>query len=135
MQEGQSVAITGDGFDGITLSGNIASVGTQVVTSDSLGSGATYEVIVAMPALTAEQQKRLKLGMSAKLSIVTYQNDTAIVIPPETIQKDGNQLFVEYRDTQGKTAQRIAVKVGRVTAEGVEVFGLKPGYVRKTNRP
>lgn len=88
-----------------------------------------------MPALTAEQQKRLKLGMSAKLSIVTYQNDTAIVIPPETIQKDSNQLFVEYRDTQGKAAQRIAVKVGRVTAEGVEVFGLKPGYVRKTNRP
>lgn len=135
VQEGQSVEITGDGFDGIALSGNIASVGVQVVTADSSGSGATYEVIVAMPALSAEQQKRLKLGMSAKLSIVTYRNDVAVVIPTEAIQKEGNQLFVEYGNTKGKAAQRIAVKSGRVTVEGVEVFGLKPGYVRKTNRP
>lgn len=135
LQEGQLVEITGDGFDGISLSGNVASVGAQVVTSDSPGSGATYEVIVAMPALTAEQQKRLKLGMSAKLSIITYQNDAAIVIPPEAIQKDGKQLFVEYSDTEGKAAQRVAVKSGRVTAEGVEVFGLKPGYVQNINRP
>jgi multidrug efflux pump subunit AcrA (membrane-fusion protein) len=135
VQEGQLVEITGDGFDSIALSGNIASVGAQVVTSDSPGSGTSYDVIVAMPTLTAEQQKRLKLGMSAKLSIVTYQNDAAIVIPPEAIQKDGKQLFVEHSDTVGKTAQRIVVKAGRVTAEGVEVFGLKPGYVRKTIRP
>ena len=131
VQEGQSVEITGDGFDGIALSGNVVSVGAQVVTSDSPGSGATYEVVVTMPALSAEQQKRLKLGMSAKLSIITYQNDTAIVIPHEVIQKEGDQLFVEYRDTEGNAAQRIEVKTGRVTAEGVEVFGLKAGNVRK----
>lgn len=135
VQEGQSVEITGDGFDGIALSGSVASVGAQVATSDSPGSGASYEVIVSMPALSAEQQKRLKLGMSAKLSIVTYQNDTAIVIPHEVIQKEGNQLFVEYRNTEGAAAQRIAVKAGRVSVEGVEVFGLKPGYVRTMNRP
>jgi len=88
-------------------------------------------VVVTMPALSAEQQKRLKLGMSAKLSIITYQNDTAIVIPHEVIQKEGDQLFVEYRDTEGNAAQRIEVKTGRVTAEGVEVFGLKAGNVRK----
>lgn len=135
VQEGQPVEITGDGFDGVTLSGNIASVGAQVVTSDSPGSGASYEVIVAMPALSAEQQTRLKLGMSTKLSIITYQNDAAMIIPSEAIQKDGGQLFVEYRDTEDNTVQRIAVKAGRVTAEGLEVFGLKPGYVRTTNRP
>ena len=135
VQEGQLVEITGDGFDGITLSGNVASVGAQVVAIDSPGSGANYEVIVAMPALSAEQQKRLKLGMSAKLSIITYQNDTAIVIPHEAILKEGNQLFVEYRNMEGAAAERIAVKAGRVSAEGVEVFGLKPGYVRTMNRP
>lgn len=135
VQEGQSVEITGDGFDGITLRGNVASVGSQVVTSDLPGSGITYEVMVAMPPLTAEQQKHLKLGMSAKLSIVIYQNDSAIVIPPEAIQKEGRQLFVEYSDAEGKAAQRVMVKAGRVTAEGVEVFGLKFGYVRKTIRP
>lgn len=131
VREGQSVEITGDGFDGIVLSGSIASVGTQVVTSDSSGSGVTYEVIVTMPVLSAEQQKRLKLGMSAKLSVVTYQNENAFVIPPEVIQKDGNQLFVEYSEIEGKIAQRIEVKAGRVAAEGVEIFGLKSGYVQK----
>ncbi|MGZ8171855.1 MULTISPECIES: efflux RND transporter periplasmic adaptor subunit [Methylobacter] len=128
IQEGQPVEITGDGFDGIALSGNVASVGSQVVTSDLQGSaGVSYEVMVTMPPLTAEQQKHLKLGMSAKLSIVIYQNDSAIVIPPEAIQKEGQQLFVEYSDAEDKAAQRVTVKAGRVTAEGVEVFGLKLG--------
>ncbi|MEE7627374.1 efflux RND transporter periplasmic adaptor subunit [Methylobacter sp. Wu8] len=136
IQEGQPVEITGDGFDGIALSGNVASVGSQVVTSDLPGSaGVSYEVMVTMPPLTAEQQKHLKLGMSAKLSIVIYQNDSAIVIPPEAIRKEGQQLFVEYSDAEDKEAQRVTVKAGRVTTEGVEVFGLKPGYVQKTLRP
>ena len=59
----------------------------------------------------------------------------AIVIPHEAILKEGNQLFVEYRNMEGAAAERIAVKAGRVSAEGVEVFGLKPGYVRTMNRP
>lgn len=131
IQEGQPVEITGDGFTGITLNGKVTLVGSQVVTSESTGSTANYEVTVNIPALTAEQQKHLKLGMSAKLSIVTYQNDHAIVVPPETIQKDGNQLFMEYRDSENKAAQRVTITAGRATGEGVEVFGLKPGYVRK----
>jgi len=131
LQEGQPVEITGDGFDGITLTGSVASVGAQVVASNSYGSGASYEVIVTMPALNAEQQKHLRLGMSARLSIVTYQNDAAIVVPSDAIQKEGNQLFVEYCETEGGAARRIAVKAGRISVEGVEVFGLEPGYVRK----
>lgn len=131
VQEGQPVEITGDGFDSIALSGKIASVGSQVAPSESPGSGATYEVVVAMPTLTAEQQKHLKLGMSAKLSIVIYQNENAIIVPPEAIQKNGNQMIVEYRETKDKESQRIMVKTGRVTGDGLEIFGLKPGYIRK----
>ena len=71
--------------------------------------------------------------MSAKLSIITYQNNNAIIIPHDSIQKEGNQLFVEYRDKDGAPQKRTAIKVGRTTAEGVEVFGLKSGYVLKNN--
>lgn len=134
VREGQAVDITGDGFDGVALNGKIVSVGSQNVASESSGSGAAYEVMVGISALTTEQQKRLKLGMSAKLSIIIYQNDNAIVIPPEAIQKEGNQLFVEYSDAENKPAQRVTVKTGRITLDGVEVFGLRAGYVRKMNR-
>ena len=134
LHEGQQVDITGDGFENLTLNGVVTSVGDQTTTSDAATDlGATYEVIVSIPKLSSEQQKRLKLGMSAKLSIITYQNNNAIIIPHDSIQKEGNQLFVEYRDKDGAPQKRTAIKVGRTTAEGVEVFGLKSGYVLKNN--
>jgi HlyD family secretion protein len=130
LREGLPVDITGDGFGGILLNGRVLSVGSQVQQAEFQGSGASYELAVSLPTLTAEQQQRIRLGMSARLSIITYQNPQAIVVPFAAINEHDGQQFVSYRRTPENPARRVDVSVGQATSEGVEVFGLFPGLIR-----
>lgn len=65
--------------------------------------------------------------MSARLTIVTYNNAQALVVPSQAIQTD---MTVEYREAMDKPVERVNVTTGQSTAQGVEVFGLKPGLVK-----
>jgi multidrug efflux pump subunit AcrA (membrane-fusion protein) len=117
LREGLPVDITGDGFGGILLNGSVTSVGSQVLQSEFQGSGASYELAVALPTLTAAQQQRVRLGMSARLSIITYQNPTAIIVPPNAVNEDNGQHFVNYRRTAEKQTRRVDVSVGKATSD------------------
>ncbi|KAF6682656.1 HlyD family secretion protein, partial [Pseudomonas sp. EKM23D] len=50
-----------------------------------------------------------------------------IVIPSQAIEPD---MTVAYREAMDKPVQRVKVTTGQSTAQGVEVFGLKPGLVK-----
>jgi hypothetical protein len=65
--------------------------------------------------------------MSARLTIVTYNNAQAIVIPSQAIRPD---MTVEYRAAMDQPVERVTVTTGQSTPQGVEVFGLKAGFVR-----
>lgn len=98
------------------------------IANDSPGS-AQFPVTLSIPKLTPQQLQRVRLGMSARLTIVTYNNEQAIVVPAQAIT--GGE--VEYRETMDKPVERVKVTTGQSTPQGVEVFGLKPGFV-KTSR-
>ncbi|KFF47062.1 MULTISPECIES: efflux RND transporter periplasmic adaptor subunit [Pseudomonas] len=129
LHQGQAVEVMGDGFDGERLTGSVSVVSGLAIASDNQGS-AQFPVTLSIPALTPQQLQRVRLGMSARLTIVTYNNDQAIVIPSQAIQAD---MTVEYRAAMDKPVQRVKVTTGQSTPQGVEVFGLKPGFV-KTSR-
>ena len=78
--------------------------------------------------MTIEQQAKVRLGMSARLSIITYRNDQAVVVPAAALGI-GDGLTVVHRDTAEQPGRRIAVTEGRATTAGVEVFGVPAGYV------
>ena len=129
LSEGMPVQITGDGFDGITLQGRIAVIGVQGVVGMS-GSGTTYEVTAAVDPLTPEQRRRVRLGMSARMAVVTYRTVGGLALPAEALRDDGEgRSVVVYRADSDEAPQQISVTTGRAVPQGVEVFGLKPGYV------
>jgi multidrug efflux pump subunit AcrA (membrane-fusion protein) len=129
LSEGMPVQITGDGFDGITLQGRIAVIGVQGVVGMS-GSGTTYEVTAAVDPLTPEQRRRVRLGMSARMAVVTYRTDGGLALPAEALRDDGEgRSVVVYRADSDEAPQQVSVTTGRAVPQGVEVFGLKPGYV------
>ena len=99
------------------------------VASDSQGS-AQFPVTLSIPKLTPQQLQRVRLGMSARLTIVTYNNDQAIVVPAQAISRGDGVMTVEYRAAMDKPVERVNVTTGQSTAQGVEVFGLKPGFVK-----
>ncbi|MFN3355240.1 MAG: efflux RND transporter periplasmic adaptor subunit [Pseudomonas sp.] len=126
LHQGQAVEVLGDGFDGERLSGSVSVVSGLAIASDSQGS-AQFPVTLSIPQLTPQQLQRVRLGMSARLTIVTYNNAQAMVIPSEAIQADGT---VAFREAMDKPVERVKVTTGQSTAQGIEVFGLKPGFVR-----
>ncbi|KAF1004911.1 MAG: Multidrug resistance protein MdtA [Pseudomonas fluorescens] len=129
LHQGQAVEVLGDGFDGERLTGFVSVVSGLAIASDSQGS-AQFPVTLSIPALTAQQLQRVRLGMSARLTIVTYNNDQAIIVPAQAISQDTDGLWVQYRAAMDKPVERVKVTTGQSTAQGVEVFGLKPGFVK-----
>jgi multidrug efflux pump subunit AcrA (membrane-fusion protein) len=129
LHQGQAVEVMGDGFDGERLTGSVSVVSGLAIASDSQGS-AQFPVTLSIPKLTPQQLQRVRLGMSARLTIVTYNNDQAIVVPAQAISRGDGVMTVEYRAAMDKPVERVTVTTGQSTAEGVEVFGLKPGFVK-----
>ncbi|WP_443700417.1 efflux RND transporter periplasmic adaptor subunit [Pseudomonas sp.] len=126
LHQGQAVEVMGDGFDGERLNGSVSVVSGLAITGDTQGS-AQFPVTLSIPKLTPQQLQRVRLGMSARLTIVTYNNAQAIVIPSQAIQPD---MTVEYRPAMDKPVECVTVTTGQSTPQGVEVFGLKPGFVK-----
>lgn len=125
LHQGQAVEVLGDGFDGERLNGSVSVVSGLAMTSDSQGS-AQFPVTLSIPQLTPQQLQRVRLGMSARLTIVTYNNAQAMVVPAQAISAGE----VEYRQAMDKPVERVKVTTGQATPQGVEVFGLKPGFVK-----
>jgi len=133
LREGLPVQISGDGFEGVVLEGHIESVGRQSANSDTQGAGASYQIAVGIPPLTAEQQASVRLGMSARLSIVVYRNEHAVVIPAAAVSRVGEKLTVTHRDSPEHPASQVAVTTGHAAPAGIEVFGISGGYIGLTD--
>jgi multidrug efflux pump subunit AcrA (membrane-fusion protein) len=130
LAEKMPVEITGEGFEGLVLTGHIANISSQGKRADENSGSTTYDVIVAIDPLPPEQPSRVRIGMSARLSIVTYHAENGFVLPAEAVrQGEDGQLFVIHRQSMNEQPKRVTVKTGRAVLQGVEVFGVEPGYV------
>jgi multidrug resistance efflux pump len=133
LHPGQDVEIEGDGFEGERLTGTVQVVSNLAQASDEENARAIFSVTLSIPKLTPEQLRLVRLGMSSRLSIITYRNEQAIVISPQAIRQEGAAKVVDYRETMDRPIQQTTVITGRSTLNGVEVFGLSPGFVRMGN--
>lgn len=131
LTEGMSVSVTGDGFNGLQLKGSIESISVQGSRSEVFGGSTTYETIVSLEPLALAYQKKLRLGMSAHLLVVTYRAENGMVVPESALERSADgEIYVTYRKEMQGVPSKIPVSIGRAVANGVEVFGLDVGYVR-----
>ncbi|PZW45832.1 multidrug resistance efflux pump [Humitalea rosea] len=129
VRVGQAVTVTGDAFGDLVLEGRVTSVAAQAGGESSGRSGMpTFPVTVAVDGLTVAQRRQLAVGMSASLSIVTYDQPEALVLPPYAIRDQDGQRVVRVRaDGQDRM---VPVTLGISTPGGVEVrSGLHAGDV------
>jgi HlyD family secretion protein len=130
LREGMPVEISGDGFEEV-LHGTVASVGAQAIASQMHRDSASYHIKVALPPLAPDNQKNLRLGMSARLSILTERTPNAVVLPLDAVGEEGGEHFVIHRSAMDQVAVRRPVNLGKTTVEGVQVFGLDEGFVQR----
>jgi multidrug resistance efflux pump len=123
---GQDVDITGPGFAGDSFAGKIVRVAGQASPGTGDAAKSTFEAVARMAA--PADARRVRIGMSCNVAVVTYRNPAAIIVPAEAIVEgaDGGAIMVKRPGARG--AVRIPVQVGRSGPQGVEILsGIRAG--------
>ncbi len=131
IQKGQTATITGAGFPGIVLHGEVTEVAAQA-SADSIESGSgtlpTFPATVKVDHITAQQRRVIRSGMEARIAIIVYKDGSALTVPVDAVQKNsaGKSYVNLYNPETHKTTQQV-VQTGKVTVSQVEILsGLKP---------
>ena len=125
IRKGLAARVSGDGFQGMVLEGRITHVSSQATAA---GRTPSFALTAEVPALTAAQRKILRLGMSARLDVLVYENPDALMVPIAAVDASGETPRVRVRDAATGTVREVAVRTGHTTFETVEIVeGLEPG--------
>ncbi|MNE87769.1 hypothetical protein D3C80_1850070 [compost metagenome] len=100
-----------------------------LLAKEEEGQGAWYDVLVDVQLAMAPS--RLRLGMTAQLSVVVHRSEAGMVVPAEALQEDETgRAYVIFRREGEPSGRRVPVTVGITVAQGVEVEGLEAGFVQ-----
>ena len=121
---GDEALISGDGFGGTVLRGEVEHVSTEAVVEQY---ALPYFLVKAVvPELTSAEREAVRLGMSAMLNVVVRREPAAIQIPLAAISMVNRAPFV--RVLRGEEAVAVPVSVGETTARNAEIVdGLVAG--------
>ena len=127
IRAGHRVRIAGPAFAGTTLEGTVQHVSSQA-TRRAGGGLPTFEVTAVVETLDAEQRASVRLGMSAAMEIVVYENDAALAVPVSAVDLSKETPRLRVRDAATQTIHLVEVATGVTTADSVEIrAGLSPG--------
>lgn len=125
LKVGQKVRVSGIAFPEHTLLGEIGEVDRQGEPSTS--GLPTFSIVVMVKKLSAEQQKQIHAGMSAKVEI-DIEEEPRIAVPIVALREKNGEFYVKLYDEKTKKIHEQLVKTGKTTAETVAILsGLKAG--------
>ena len=127
VKAGQRVRIAGDAFPGLVFEGRIARVAPQ---SRSSGKSRVpmFDVTAAIDRLAEEDLAKLRLGMSANVTVVVRDEPAALLVPLAAVQGGPGNYRVRVKDKEGGAPRTVQVQAGETTLYEVEILGgLKAG--------
>ena len=129
VREGQTVSVTGAGFPDVVLAGHVTSVAGEAESGGATTGGlAAFAATALLTAPSIEKAAAVRIGMSANVVIDLYANPSALTVPPAAIEGAGAAASVIVRDARDGRTRRVAVRLGAVTPDAVEILsGLKSG--------
>jgi len=127
IRVGQRVSVTGPGFPGSILHGEITNVGGEAVTGATpSATKASFAAVARLDPIPSELAAAIRIGMSGTVAIETYAAKTAIVVPPAAVNGAAPSATVAVEGKGGR--EQRAVVVGHTAPDGVEILsGLKAG--------
>ena len=127
IRPGQGVRIAGPAFPGVELDARIVHVSSQASKQGGRGLP-SFEVAAVVEKLSPAQREAVRLGMSADMEIVIYENDEALVVPARAVDLSAGSPRVRIRDAATDAVRAVAVKTGITTIDSVEIReGVAPG--------
>lgn len=131
VRPGLAVNVTSAGFGGRALPGQVEAVSSQASAERSGRSARPrFDVLIAVRDLPEAERQRLRIGMSAAVEIVLYENPAAILLPPDRIRRGPQGPVARVRRAGQGEPQDAPLTLGISMPEGIEVTaGLAPGDV------
>ena len=124
------VRITGPAFPRIELHGTVTHVSSQAFRRGGQQGLPKFELSAVVDRLNEAQRAAVRLGMSAKVEIVVYENKAAIMVPLRAVSRRGNRGAVTVRDPASGEDREVNVKTGATTPYKVEIVeGLEVGQM------
>ena len=128
VEAGQQAWITGPGFPGLKVEGVVTRVSSRADSRTRRRGAPQFEVVVTLDRLEAEARDRLRVGMSAYVTIVVHHRPAALMVPIGAVEQRGDGEAWLRVLADGGGAERRAVELGLTTLDSVEVVkGLSPG--------
>ena len=128
IRPGHAVRISGPAFPGVVLEGRVAHVSSQAYRPPGQRSLPVFGIAATVERLDEAQRKAVRLGMSADMEIVVYENDRALIVPVDAVDLSQGGARVRVRDAGTGQDRIVEVVTGTTTLDSVEVLsGLAPG--------
>jgi len=127
IRPAQRAWITGPGFPDLRIEGTVAHVSSR---AEGLQQQNTpqFDIVVDLDRLAQNIRDRLRIGMSAHVTIIVYNRPAALLIPIAAVEQADGQAWVRIVAPTTKTVERRAVEIGLTTLDSIEVVtGLSAG--------
>ena len=127
IEVGQPVTVTTEAHDDIELVGTVTNVSAEAIARSSSGP-AIFDVTARIDEFPDEARRRLRLGMSADLRIVTRRTPDALLVPFAAVQEAPAGPTVLVVDPRTGEHRETPIEAGVTTLDAVEVVaGLAAG--------
>jgi len=127
VEVGQAARISGPGFPGLNLHGHVSRVSARAALGGRQQSP-SFEVVVSLDTMDRSERELIRVGMTAHVTIITYQNPDALLVPLSAVEQLNGQASLSVLDGAEGTIQKRPVRLGLTTLDSVEVLdGLAPG--------
>ena len=128
VKPGGRVRITGPGFPDVVLDGAIATVSSHALRRNERRGLPRFEITAVVEQLDEATRGAIRLGMSATMEIVVYENPEAVLLPIGAVTRRGRDAMVTVRDAKTGEESVVAVTTGATTVRLIEILeGLEAG--------
>ncbi len=129
VSPGQTVTVTGPGFDGARLTGRVLGVSGQA-DRNGRDAAASFAATIRLDRLDPAVADRVRIGMTAHIEVVTYETQSALIVPIEAVRGNATAPWLMVADEPDALAKRRNVELGRTTPSEAEVVsGLEAGEI------
>ena len=121
VRVGQAVTIRGDAFPALELAGRVARVSRQARPGP--GSTPSFEIVAAIEPLPERARQQLRLGMSARIEVVTTDKPDALLVPIAAVDLRPGGAWLRVKDGDSGAMREVRVTPGLTTLTSVEILG------------
>ena len=122
IEADQTAWITGPGFPDLRLEGRVKRVASRAVNQRFGRNSPQFEINVALAGLSATHRDELRVGMSAHVTIVIYDQPEALLVPLAAIGQQNNKTWLQVINRETGEIEQRNVELGLTTLDSVEVL-------------